>query len=134
MKWCPHSVAGVLLATALVCLGLPRPAEPHAQLVRSEPPDHAVLRSAPSRAELWFDELLDRGFHSVSVRPVGDLSGATGASLATGKPQVDPADPTHLTVGLQALPPGKYVIDWRVLSRDGHSAAGRLWFEVRGPA
>jgi methionine-rich copper-binding protein CopC len=45
---------------------------------------------------------------------------------------VDPKDRTHLMVKVGALKPGDYVVDWRVLSRDGHSAPGRITFTVKG--
>jgi len=65
------------------------------------------------------------------VIPAAELSAKTHTNLAKGKPKVDPADRTHLTVGLAALKPGKYVIQYRVLSRDGHTAPGRVTFQVR---
>jgi len=36
-----------------------------------------------------------------------------------------------MTVGLKPLAPGGYVVEWRVLSRDGHSEPGRITFRVQ---
>jgi len=102
----------------------------HAQLIKSNPPDKAELKQAPTRVELWFNELLDNGFNSVEVISAADLSSKNHTNLAKGPPKVDPADRTHLTVEVSVLKPGKYVVQYRVLSRDGHTAPGRMTFRV----
>lgn len=102
----------------------------HAQLIKSNPPDKAQLKAAPTRVELWFNELLEQGFNSVEVFPASELSDKKHSNLAAAQPKVDAADKTHLSVDLSELKPGKYVIQYRVLSRDGHSAPGRLTFEI----
>ena len=102
----------------------------HAQLIKSEPSDKARLKQAPTRVELWFNELLDESFNSVEVIPAAELSLKKHSNLCKGQPKVDPSDRTHLTVSVASLKPGKYVIQYRVLSRDGHTAPGRVSFEV----
>jgi methionine-rich copper-binding protein CopC len=103
----------------------------HAQLIKSDPPDKAELKGSPTRVDLWFNELLDDNFNSVEVIPAAEISAPKHPNFAKGKPKVDPADRTHLTVPVTELKPGKYVIQYRVLSRDGHTAPGRITFEVR---
>lgn len=122
-----------LLALALLGPGLPH-AHAHARLVRSNPPDQAVLSVAPRLVELWFNELLDRGLHSLEVIPAAQLKARQRTNYAAGQPVIDPRDRTRVSVPLQPLPAGDYVIEWRVLSRDGHSAPGRLRFTVKPPA
>jgi methionine-rich copper-binding protein CopC len=102
----------------------------HAQLIKSFPENKAALKQPPVRVELWFNELLDEGFNSIEVIPVDELSDKAHSNFAKGQPKVDTADPTHLTIDLSTLKPGKYVIQYRVLSRDGHTAPGRVAFEV----
>jgi len=80
--------------------------------------------------DLWFNELLDAEFNSIEVFPVAELSSPHHTTLARDAPTVDPADRTHLAVALPLLAPDDYVVEYRVLSRDGHSAAGRLTFHV----
>ena len=121
---------GVLLVVGLV-LAVPLTALAHAKLVRSTPIEGEVKQS-PSQIELWFNELLDAQFNSIAVFPAGELNAKTRSSLTKGDAQVDPKDRTHLTVALKPLPPGKYMVEWRVLSRDGHSAPGRFQFKVLG--
>jgi len=103
----------------------------HAQLIKSNPPDKAELRESPARIDLWFNELLDENFNSIEIIPAAELSAQKHSNFAKGKPKVDPADRTHLTVAVAELKPGKYVIQYRVLSRDGHTAPGRITFQVR---
>jgi methionine-rich copper-binding protein CopC len=106
----------------------------HARLLRSEPAKGAEVSPAPKQIDLWFNELLEEGFNTVMVFPAAELSlGGKHSNLTKDKPGVDPKDHTHLTVKLPPLPPGEYVIEWRVLSRDGHSAPGRSTFRVRTP-
>jgi copper resistance protein C len=105
----------------------------HAHLLRAEPKSGAELSAAPKRIELWFNELLEDGFNTVTVFPAAELAAPKKTNFAKDKPAMDPADHTHLIVALGSLPPGEYVIEWRVLSRDGHTAPGRSTFRVRTP-
>ena len=121
---------GFLLALALA---LPQTALAHAKLTRSSPADKASLTNAPQQIELWFSELLDDKFNSIEVVASKDVNAKPRVNLAQGEPKVDPKDRTHLTIELKALEPGEYTVDWRVLSRDGHSAPGRFTFRVLAP-
>jgi methionine-rich copper-binding protein CopC len=125
------TVASIALSVASVLVSAP-PALAHARLVRAKPADKAVLTQAPAQLDLWFSELLDANFNQVEVFPVAELTAKTRSNLTGGPPVIDPGDRTHLTVPLRALPPGEYVVEWRVLSRDGHSAPGRFRFRVVG--
>ncbi len=119
---------GCAVGVALALIG-PHQAHAHARLVRAQPSDHAQLSQSPARIELWFNELLDDGFNTVEVFPAAELDTAR-TNRVTGSPTLDARDRTHLTVAVQPLPAGDYVVEWRVLSRDGHSAPGRLRFRV----
>jgi len=120
----------VACATILLSLLGTGSAFAHAQLIKSSPANKSELQEPPMRVELWFNELLDEGFNSIEVIPEAELSDKTHSNFAKGEPKVDKADPTHLTIELSALKPGKYVIQYRVLSRDGHTAPGRVSFQV----
>lgn len=118
-----------LVCTALL-LALAPAAFAHARLVRSLPARDAQLNEPPARVELWFNELLDEEFNTIEVFPAEELTAKGRSNLAKGKPVVDRTDRTHLTANVGALSAGEYVVEWRVLSRDGHSAPGRLTFRV----
>jgi len=103
----------------------------HARLLRAEPKSGVEVAKAPNQVELWFNELLEEGFNTVTVFPVADLATEKKSNFVKGKPVVDPRDHTHLIIQLAPLRPGEYIVEWRVLSRDGHSAPGRSKFTVR---
>jgi methionine-rich copper-binding protein CopC len=104
----------------------------HAKIVRSEPKDRATLVTAPKTIELWFNELLDDEFNTVEIYSTKDATAKSRKNLAKEKPKVDPKDRTHLTLTAPPLEPGGYAVEYRVLSRDGHSAPGRFTFTITG--
>ena len=122
-------MVAAILVLALAVFGLQQ-VEAHARLVRSNPADKAQLEKAPAQIELRFNELLDDNFNSVKVFPAEQLRLKERTEYASGKPKVDAQDRTRLFVELKSLPPGDFVVEWRVLSRDGHSASGRFSFHV----
>jgi methionine-rich copper-binding protein CopC len=121
-------VAFLFLILTLTCTSS---AWAHARLLRAEPKSGAELSPAPQQIELWFNELLEDNFNTVTVFPAAEIAAPKKTNFAKGKPVVDPRDQTHLLIKLETLPPGEYIIEWRVLSRDGHSAPGRSTFRVR---
>jgi methionine-rich copper-binding protein CopC len=116
---------------ALLSLIHPVAVPAHARLVRSNPAGQAQVTASPERVELWFSELLEDGFNSVEIVRVAELVAKKRSNLAHGAPTVDLGDRTHMVVPVQHLDPGHYTVEWRVLSRDGHSATGRFTFWVR---
>jgi methionine-rich copper-binding protein CopC len=118
---------------ALLFLIYPIPTFAHARLVRSSPASQGQVAAPPERIELWFSELLEEGFNSIEVVRVAELAAKYRTNLAQGTATVDRADRTHLVVPVQRLAPGSYAVEWRVLSRDGHSATGRVTFQIRTP-
>lgn len=119
---------GIILI-AILALAVPETALAHARMVRSSP-QADESSPAPKMIELWFSELLEARFNSIVVFPVAELNATTRSSLTQGDAQVDPRDRTHLSAAIKSLPPGEYVVEWRVLSLDGHSAPGRFTFRV----
>jgi copper transport protein len=98
------------------------PAGAHAELSSTDPTDGAVLETAPSEVTLRFTE-------GVTVRPDGvrvldrDAERVDGGiAEASDAVVVAPID--------QPLPPGGYVVAWRVVSADGHPVRGAFTFSV----
>jgi methionine-rich copper-binding protein CopC len=123
-------VKRILLTVIVASLLFTGSAFAHARLVRSQPAKDARVTTAPASVELWFNELLDHGFNGIEVFAAGEKASKQRTNLTQGAAVVDPADRTHMSVSLQPLSPGRYVIEYRVLSRDGHSAPGRITFTV----
>jgi copper resistance protein C len=124
----------MLILRSLVCAALLIAFAPaalaHARVVRSSPAKGETLSRPPERIELWFNELLDDGFNSIEIFPASEIAAPKRTNLAKEKPTVDPRDRTHLIVKTEPLAPGEYIVEWRVLSRDGHSAPGRFTFRI----
>ena len=131
---CAFRIAALLLFAGVLLTS--SPALAHARLTKSTPKEKAELALATTQVELWFNELLDEGFNHVIVFPASEvkLKAKDRTNFAAGKPEVDQTDRTHLTVALKGLAPGEYVIEYRVLSRDGHTAPGRVRFTVKPAA
>ena len=102
----------------------------HARLIKSNPSNTERLEMSPARIDLWFNELLDDGFNSIEVFPLDELNQPKRTNFAMGNPAVDPKDRTHLSIAVEPLKPGSYIVSYRVLSRDGHTAPGRISFHV----
>lgn len=105
----------------------------HARLIKSIPGSKGEIIGPKAKIELWFNELLEQDFNSATVYPSSEINSKPRANLAKGKPMLDRTDKTHLTIEVEGLTPGEYVLEYRVLSRDGHSAPGRLRFKVVAP-
>jgi copper transport protein len=119
-----EALAGrVIFLLVLVCaLALPETAWAHATLLRTLPRDGAVLRSAPTRVRVVFDD---------DVRLVSGIKAIRngGGSVLGGKPRI--AGGRSLLIPLRpGLSDGDYTVLWRVLSDDGHKLAGVVAFAV----
>ncbi|MGH2801195.1 MAG: copper resistance protein CopC, partial [Thermoleophilaceae bacterium] len=114
------ALAGIALASALVALVQPDAAQAHAFLVRSEPEAGSRLATAPDAIVFHFTE----SFVPASERIV----------LRDGADVVETRPPTRKgTVLRQPLPSGLrgvFVVNWRVLSDDGHVSVGEFAFAV----
>ncbi|MGB8169058.1 MAG: copper resistance CopC family protein [Chthoniobacteraceae bacterium] len=124
----------MLILRSLVCamlwIALAPAALAHARVVRSAPAKGETLSRSPERIEVWFNELLDEGFNTIEIFPAAEIAAAKRTNLAKENPIVDSRDRTHLILKTAQLAPGEYVVEWRVLSRDGHSAPGRFTFRI----
>ncbi|HEY2354741.1 MAG TPA: copper resistance protein CopC [Gaiellaceae bacterium] len=110
-----------LVAVALLALALPAAAAAHANLVRTDPANGAVLAQAPSAVRVVFDDVVRVGPGIEAVRNGGGsvLGGAPTASGDT------------LTIPLRShLRDGDYSVRWSIISDDGHLESGVLAFAV----
>lgn len=112
------TVVGALLLSAA-------PATGHAMLLGTDPADGDVLAAPPAVVTLTFNESVqadDRG-----VR----LLNASGAPIPA---PVTPVDQTVEITPPQGLDPGTYIVDWSVVSADGHPIGGAFTFSVGAPS
>jgi methionine-rich copper-binding protein CopC len=107
---------------------LPRAAA-HAIVLESVPARDAVLDRAPERVILRFNSKIEKRLSRITL--------ATGkeapvpVSILTDGADSD-QQPDRLVVPLRPLPPGGYVLRYKVLSADGHITEGALKFTVTG--
>jgi len=113
----------------LLCLWLLvalRPAFAHGYIVRSTPPDRAVLTRPPNQVQIWFSEGIERRFSSIAVFD------QTGQQVDNGDGRVDERNAAKLVVSLPSdLPPGAYLVKLRpVFISDGHAVSDTLVFWI----
>ncbi|MBD8061467.1 copper resistance CopC/CopD family protein [Oceanitalea stevensii] len=114
------TVAGVLLTLASAA-----PATGHATLLGTAPADGDVLTTPPAVVTLTFNEPVQADDDGVR------LLDAAGDPLPAPVRAVD--DTVELTVPPD-LPEGSYIVDWSVVSTDGHPVGGAFTFSVGQPS
>jgi len=119
------AVAAALLLMACLTLAAPRAASPHAIVLESSPTPDAVLAQPPARVTLRFNSRIEKRFTRVTLA-LADRAPVTLA-LPAGDAE---ATPDRLTIPLESLGPGAYVLRYRVLAVDGHITQGALRFTV----
>ena len=114
-----------LIAALFFSLIAPSALDAHASLVKSVPAQRSVLLRAPAKIQLWFSERLEPRYSWFTV------SQENGQPIENLKGQVDSSDAKLLTAALTALPAGRYLVKYRVLSVDGHMVEDQFVFTVR---
>ena len=114
--------AGLVLAA--LAIWSPRLADAHALVLESSPRADEVLRAAPARIFLRFNSRIERALSSVTVT---ESRGRPIPLPVAGAPE---GVPNELSAPVPTLPPGRYLVRWKVLSTDGHVTQGALRFTV----
>ena len=117
-----HYIA-VLFASAIWFIV--QPALAHPKLTATIPAADAPAQS-PQEIRLSFNEALVARFSGL------DLKDEHGKRIETGAAASHPKDRKQLIVPLKAaLAPGRYTVEWHVVSEDTHRVKGSYSFEVR---
>jgi copper transport protein len=114
-------VVAALAALALVAAWPAAPAGAHAELVSTNPADGASLDAAPATVELSFSEDVSATLGGVRVLD------RAGERVDRGSVE-DRGD--VVTVGIEDLADGAYIVAWRVVSADSHPIHGSFTFTV----
>ncbi|MFQ5613431.1 MAG: tetratricopeptide repeat protein [Anaerolineae bacterium] len=123
----------ILLAVIIgLVFGLRMPRMPvvlaHANVVRSEPAENAVLDEPPSEVVIWFTEPLEPQFGRIEVLD------SEGKRVDKGDSAVTSQDPAVMSVSLSPLDKGTYVVVWTNVSTvDGHKVRGSFLFSIGEP-
>ena len=96
------------------------------ELLRSEPPDGAVLDKVPTQVKAWFNEELQTGESSIMV------VNSDSSQVDHGDGGVDLDDPEHasMVVSLSGLSAGAYIVRWHAVLLDGDATDGEFGFTV----
>ncbi|HEY7168968.1 MAG TPA: copper resistance CopC family protein [Candidatus Binatia bacterium] len=96
----------------------------HAYPAVSVPANNATLKEPPREVRIQFTEGVEIEFSQISVKGPGGELVSDGKLRRLGDDTV--------VIGLKALRPGNYTIEWQVLSVDTHVTDGVLRFSVSG--
>ena len=110
----PALALPVLLLTGMV----------HNHLVKSTPSNGELLKASPSEVKLWFNEKPEVPFTSITILTADSTKVVTIKATATTD-SMAVAIPVSTT-----LAPGKYLINWRTASTDGHAVRGTFGFSI----
>ena len=116
-------VGRAVAGAALVAGALVGPAAAHSLLLESTPAAGATLPAAPPELMLRFNNRIEKPLSR--VRLVDARGGGHALSLVT-----TPVPADRLTAPLPALTPGRWRVEWQVLSNDGHVVSGRFDFHI----
>lgn len=118
-------LAAILLLTIAAVSGAPA-AMAHTALTATDPAVDAILTAGPSRVSATFNEELQTTFAAMTV------VGPDGNLWSSGDPEVHG---TVVSVGVRPLgPSGRYTVNYRVTSADGHVVSGSWSFTVTVPS
>ncbi len=118
------SGAGLLACALLVTLA--GPAAAHSVLLSTSPTESGKVASAPASVVLTFNEMPQGEFSDIHI------VGPDGARRDSGHVKVLNDTVTEDLGGTR--PAGTYVVDWRVVSADGHPVSGEFSFTATSAA
>ncbi len=108
-------------------LGAPAGAAAHAIVLESTPAHDAQLASSPPSVMLRFNSAIEHGLTRVTLT----AGGGRPVPLAIASGEGSGSERDRIVIPLRPLPPGTYVIRYRVLATDGHLTEGALRFTIR---
>jgi methionine-rich copper-binding protein CopC len=114
------------LAVAVVVFALAfavTPAAAHSLLLESAPAANATVEASPPALRLRFNNRIEKRLSR--IRLVDERGQARDLPVA----EEGAAD--QLMASVPSVTPGKYRVEWQVLSTDGHVVTGRFSFTVK---
>ncbi|PXW83531.1 hypothetical protein C8R34_12755 [Nitrosomonas sp. Nm84] len=97
----------------------------HATLVKSDPPRRASLSIPPKQIQLWFNEKIEGSYASVAVLD------SNKKSITDNSPEVVSDDPKSVVLNIPEIESGRYTVQYRVMSVDGHVIESSFDFSVK---
>lgn len=116
-------ISRACLLAAAVTLAVAGPVAGHSLLLESTPPAGATLTAPPPELVLRFNNRIEKALSRVRLL---DEHGAAQPLVV----QVAGGAADRLTAAVPALAPGRWRVEWQVLSMDGHVVTGRFEFRL----
>ena len=113
------AACGALLILVLTVV----PATSHSLLMESSPVANSVVTISPHEVRLRFNNRIEKRLSR--LRLVNEKGEGRDLTVATD----GAAD--WLTAPVPAVAPGRYRVEWQVLSTDGHVVSGRFGFTIK---
>lgn len=98
----------------------------HAILVKANPEKESVVTDVPEEILLIFNDGVGEEYLALAVVD------ESGKRVDKHDAKLDFTDRSHLRASVEKLPPGRYMVRYRVLSADGHVVSGKYYFQVQG--
>ena len=118
------ALAMVLLLAGVLLLAFgSAPASAHAALEKTSPVAGSTVDTVPGFVTLTFDEAPQGKFSTIHI------TGPDGERKDSGPIAMNDATVSEHLNG--SRPAGRYVVDWRVVSDDGHPISGQFTFTAR---
>ncbi|MGN7359597.1 copper resistance protein CopC [Paenibacillus sp. SAF-054] len=115
--WLAMLLIGLLLYPGLVSA--------HAYIVKATPAENEVLAKPPAQTVIYFNEPLQKAFHSIKV------TDSAGKTVSVGESRIPDGENAVLEADLEpALPAGVYAVQWKIVSADGHPVEGTYSFQI----
>ena len=111
-----------LLAAGLT-LAVAGSAAAHSLLLESAPAAGATLTTAPRELTLRFNNRIEKSLSR--IRLLDDQGAARSLAIT-----LDDGTADRLSAAVPSLPPGRWRVEWQVLSMDGHVVTGRFEFRL----
>jgi methionine-rich copper-binding protein CopC len=114
-----------LILSFLVCISCALPwrmAAAHAVVVSAQPAARSVMPAGEVAVDLEFNSRIDATRSRLAV--------VDGKNVSTTLAIAEDAPANRIQSRTPTLTPGQYLLEWYVLSTDGHITRGRLKFEV----
>lgn len=96
----------------------------HAIVVRTSPAQGGVGSGNIGKVEVWYDAGIRDAFVALAV------VSSSGERVDKRDAAIDGSDPSHVSVNVNQLSPGKYTARYRALSADGHIVSGSWNFDI----
>ena len=121
-----RTIRATLLLLTLLLLLAPSHVFAHAKLVQSEPASNSRLAESPETIRLVFNEELE-----IVGKNALQMTDSRGTDVTLNDIQLGD-DGVSLIAELDTLMPDTYTVAYTVLSKDGHTVAGRYSFTLLG--